>query len=286
MQKTQAPDFITEYDSFSRIIHNSGVSLINFGVPWSVACNIQNNIACRVASIFNNDVMYSSVDIENIPRAKTDFDIHNVPTVVILKDGAELKRFLGVQPERTLAKELNDVTGFYVGDREVDIEWEEILDREKEKMLLHKEILVIDDDPDITFCVITILEEARFDNTAIANSYESTIEHLNKSVPDLIFLNISMSNKDGNKILMALRRNKKWNSIPILVSVGPLEPTRVYEDSFREAAILKHGKYVEHPSTRDSFISLVRHMLLYEEQESESQVLNIGSICPPDRKGM
>jgi len=288
MSKTETFDFLTDYDAYSRIKSNKGVSLITFGVPWSVACNIQNSITGRVAMLFKEKVLFGSIDIDNVPRAKSEFDVNSIPTVVILENGAELKRFSGVQPEKTLAKELNVVTGSFDSDEQVDFKWEEIFDREKEKMLLRKEILIIDDDPDITFCVITILKEAKFENISIADSYTSAFNHLNESVPDVIFLNISMRNKEGNRTLLMIRRHKEWNKIPLLVSVGPLEPTRVYEDSFKEAAILRHGKYVEHPSTRDSFIGLVRNMLLFkmEETEHESHVLNICDICPPDRKTM
>jgi response regulator RpfG family c-di-GMP phosphodiesterase len=162
--------------------------------------------------------------------------------------------------------------------------WDELRDKEIEKELFHKEILIIDDDPDITFCVRTILEEAKFDNIHLAVDYKTTVEHLQKSNPDLIFLNIGMHNKEGNRIMTSLRRSKDWRGIPVLVSVGPLEPTRVYEDTFKNAAILKHGKYVEQPRTRQSFTGLVRHMLLYGESNAGSQMLNVGKICPPGAK--
>ncbi len=288
MSYTESLNFVADYEAYSRIRSSKGVALLNFGAPWSAACNIQNNITGRVAMLFKDKVSFCSIDIDNMPQAKSEFDIHNIPTVVILKNGKEVKRFSGVQPEKTLAAELNAVTGFYKSDKKGDILWENILDREREKLILHKEIMIVDDDPDITFCVITILKEAKFHNIAIADSHDRAFKHLKQSTPDLIFLNISMRNKEGNRTLLMLRRNKEWRSIPILVSVGPLEPTRVYEDSFKDAAILKHGKYVEHPSTRESFIGLVRHMLLYgmEEAAHESHVLNIGDICPTDRKGM
>ncbi|MFO8056890.1 MAG: thioredoxin domain-containing protein [bacterium] len=288
MTEMQALNFLTDPESYFRMRSHKGVTLLTFGVPWSAACNIQNSVTGRVATLFKEKVSFGSVDVDNVPVAKSEFDIHNLPTVVIMKDGSELKRFSGVQPEKTLAKELNAVTGYYVPTEEMDLEWESILDREIEKKLLDKRLLVIDDDPDITFCVMTILQEARFENVEIANNYDSTIKHLNESRPDLIFLNINMYNKEGNRILLTLRRNKDWNRIPLLLSVGPLEPTRVYEDSFKDATILRHGKYVEHPSRRDSFIKLVRHMLLYDMEKTEhvSHLLNISNICPPDRESM
>ena len=287
MDQTLTTEFLTKEDEYRKMKSSQGVTLINFGVPWAMGCNIQNSITGKVAKIFKDDVNFCNVDIENVPKAKEDFHVHNVPTIVILDHGNEVKRFEGVQPEKTIAKELNSVTrSFEMDKKEVEALWEEMMDRETEKELLHKQIMLVDDDPDLTFCVRTILEEARFDNIVIASDHQGAVEHIRKHVPDLIFLNLNMHNKDGNRIMMTLRRNKEWNTIPLLVTVGPVEPTRVYEDSFKDAAILKHGKYVEHPSTRDSFIGLVRHMLLYGEHNTESQMLSVGNICPPDRKSL
>ena len=286
--KSDGLSFASDTDAYSRAKADPGVTIMIFGVSWSAACNIQNSIAQRVAMLFKDAVSVCGIDIDNVPQAKTDYDIASVPTVVILRDGLELKRFSGVQPERVLAHEINVLTGSYESEQERDIQWEALLDREREKTLLHRKILIVDDDPDVTFCVMTILQEARFDNVSVADSYASAIAQVKESVPDLIFLNISMENREGNRFLLSMQRHKAWNTIPILVSVGPLASSRVYEDSFKETAILRHGKYVEHPSTRDAFVSLVRHMLLYnkEEFDRESRVMSIAGVCPPDRRGM
>jgi CheY-like chemotaxis protein len=241
-----------------------------------------------VGLLFRKSVSFGSIDVDHVPVAKTEFDFRDLPMVVILRDGIEIKRFYGVQSEKTLASELNAITGDYSKDVQGEIVWEEMLDREREIAVLHKQILVIDDDPDITFCIITILKEARFDNILIAGSYEDAVTQFRLRQPNLIFLNVTMQNKEGNKILLTLRKNSAWRKIPILVSVGPLEPTRVYEDSFREATILRHGKYVEHPCTRDSFVSLVRNMLLgqMKDAESQSRLLNINDVCSTERTSM
>lgn len=258
--------------------------MLHCGVSWAVSCSIQNNILNNLGKVFKDQVAVGSVDVEQIPEVKNDFRVENVPTLLILQNGKEVKRFEGVQSEKTLAREINDVSRVFDPNQNIEAMWDELRDKEIEKELFHKEILIIDDDPDVTFCVRTILEEAKFDNIHLATNYMNTVEHLQKQIPDLIFLNIGMHNKEGNRIMTGLRRSKDWRGIPVLVSVGPLEPTRVYEDTFKNAAILKHGKYVEQPRTRQSFTGLVRHMLLYGESGEGSQMLHVGKICPPGAK--
>ena len=284
MPETQSTAYL-DRDDFEKSLQHD-VVLVHCGVSWAVSCNIQNNILENLKKVFKEQVAVVSVDVEQMPDTRQRFRVENVPTLLILEHGKEVKRFEGVQSEKALARELNDVSQAFDPNQNIEVMWDALRDKETEKEIFHKQILLIDDDPDVTFCVRTILEEARFDNIALATDYKSTVEHLEKSIPDLIFLNIGMHNKEGNRIIMGLRKNRDWRNIPVLVSVGPLEATRVYEDTFKNAAILKHGKYVEQPRTRQSFTGLVRHMLLYGEQGSDSQMLDMGGICRPDRKTM
>jgi len=283
MQTSQKRRMVKDIESDADI--QQGYSLINFGVSWSVLCKIQNSIVENVAKVFENEVFIANVDLEKYPKAKSRFRIQNLPTILILKDGVEIRRFEAIQPEEILAEELNKITNAISTDISRKTFWTSFKDKELEQQLFKKEILIIDDDPDITFCIRSILEEANFSNIELSNDFQSTMEYLEENIPNLIILNIMMHNKEGNKIMATIRRNENLNNIPILVSVGPIEPTRNYEDTFKEAAFLKHGKYVEWPRNRQSFILLVRHMLLYKERTitDDTQKISFGSICPKDQ---
>jgi thioredoxin 1 len=55
---------------------HKGITLIDFWTPWCIPCKTQ--------AVILNDLI----------RTK----IHAVPTLCLLKDGKEIKRFIGVQP--------------------------------------------------------------------------------------------------------------------------------------------------------------------------------------------
>jgi thioredoxin 1 len=280
MQGSQTVKFLNHIDM--DVLERHSVALINFRVSWSVLCKIQESIMENVAKVFKDEVLVVNVDVEQNPEAKSQYQIDNLPTILILRNGVEVKRFEGVQPEETLGTELNNITESAQAPLGRKSFWTSFKDREMEHQLFQKEILIIDDDPDITFCIRTILEEFNFKNIGLASDYDSTIEYLETNTPHLIFLNIMMHNKEGHKIMSTIRKNKRWNDIPILISVGPIEPSRVYEDSFKDSAVLKNGKYVEWPRDRQSFILLVRHMLLYRERTktAETQSISFRDICP------
>ncbi len=84
---------------------------------------------------------------------------------------------------------------------------------------MNKEILVIDDNPDIRFLICNILKEKQFNVRAAAN-YDQAVIEINKKLPDLAIIDIKLDkvDKDGIDLLKLLI--KKDSSIPIIMISG------------------------------------------------------------------
>ena len=66
---------------------------------------------------------------------------------------------------------------------------------------MYKEILVIDDNPDIRFLVSNILEDQNFKVRTAAN-YDQAVLEINKRLPDLAIVDIKLdTDKDGIDLL-------------------------------------------------------------------------------------
>ena len=67
---------------------------------------------------------------------------------------------------------------------------------------MHKDILVIDDNPDIRFLICNILKEQSFIVRSAAN-YDQAIIEINKKLPDLAIIDIKLdkTDKDGIDLL-------------------------------------------------------------------------------------
>ena len=84
---------------------------------------------------------------------------------------------------------------------------------------MNKEVLVIDDNPDIRYLICNILKEKNFSVRSAAN-YDQAVLEINKKVPDLAIIDIKLdrADKDGIDLLKILI--KKDNSIPIIMISG------------------------------------------------------------------
>jgi len=84
---------------------------------------------------------------------------------------------------------------------------------------MHKEILVIDDNPDIRFLICNILKEQKFLVRSAANFDQAELE-INKKLPDLAIIDIKLdkTDKDGIDLLkLVIEKNK---SIPVIMISG------------------------------------------------------------------
>ncbi len=85
---------------------------------------------------------------------------------------------------------------------------------------MNKEVLVIDDNPDIRFLICNILKEKNFSVRSAANYDQAVLEINKKKLPDLAIIDIKLdrADKDGIDLLKLLM--KKNNSIPVIMISG------------------------------------------------------------------
>ncbi len=84
---------------------------------------------------------------------------------------------------------------------------------------MNKEVLVIDDNPDIRYLICNILKEKNYNVRSAAN-FDQAILEINKKLPDLAIIDIKLdrADKDGIDILKILM--KKNNAIPVIMICG------------------------------------------------------------------
>ena len=84
---------------------------------------------------------------------------------------------------------------------------------------MSKEVLVIDDNPDIRYLICNILKEKQFNVRSAAN-YDQAVLEINKKLPDLAIIDIKLdrTDKDGIDLLKLLI--KKNHSLPVIMISG------------------------------------------------------------------
>jgi len=95
---------IVELDdlSFEANVAN-GVTLVDFWAPWCGPCRMQTPVLHELADELAGSIRVAKVDVDASPRLAARFGIQAIPLLVLLKDGREIARFVGLQPKAALA---------------------------------------------------------------------------------------------------------------------------------------------------------------------------------------
>jgi len=120
---------------------------------------------------------------------------------------------------------------------------------------MHKEILVIDDNPDIRFLICNILKEKNFNVRSAAN-YDQAVLEINKKLPDLAIVDIKLdkADKDGIDLLKLIINKSKLTPV-IMVSGHATVQIAV------EAIRLGAYEFIEKPFSTEKILNYVNRAL-------------------------
>ena len=122
-----------------------------------------------------------------------------------------------------------------------------------------KTVLVIDDDPDFSFLIRTILEAKGMSVLDVSNIADARLA-LESEAPNIILLDMELQNEHGNDFLQERALNNLWSKIPVIVCSSQSLATVV-------KAAIRFGAddYLLKPIKQTWLIQRVRKILLYEE---------------------
>ena len=120
---------------------------------------------------------------------------------------------------------------------------------------MNKEVLVIDDNPDIRFLICNILKEKNYNVRSAAN-YDQAVLEIEKKLPDLAIVDIKLDRDDKDGIDLLKLLNKKNNSLPIIMISGHATVQIAIES-------IKLGAYefIEKPFSTEKIVNYVNRAL-------------------------
>tara|TARA_Y100001958_G_C21221201_1_gene546549 strand:+ start:163 stop:1530 length:1368 start_codon:yes stop_codon:yes gene_type:complete len=132
---------------------------------------------------------------------------------------------------------------------------------------MHKEILVIDDNPDIRSLVSNILKDQNFRVRTAAN-YDQAVYEIDKKLPDLAIIDIKLDKPDRDGIDLLKLVTKKNKLIPVIMISGHATVQIAIE-----ATRLGAYEFIEKPFSKEKILNYVNRALESYELKKEKDII-------------
>jgi len=81
-----------------------GVVLVDFYADWCGPCRAIAPVIEELANEMKGQVSIAKLDIDSAQKATSEFQVTSIPTLILFKNGAEVKRVVGLKDKSSLKK--------------------------------------------------------------------------------------------------------------------------------------------------------------------------------------
>lgn len=95
--------------NFKPIIRR-GITLVDFWAPWCAPCKVAAPVLNDLAET-DDRLTVAKVNVDKQQKLAQKYKIRSIPTLILFRDGIEVRRYIGVKTKKFLIKEIDSLAG-------------------------------------------------------------------------------------------------------------------------------------------------------------------------------
>jgi len=93
--------------SLASVLDTDKLVLIDLWAPWCGPCRMVAPVLEKLAARYAGSLKVVKINVDDNPRSAAQYDARSIPTLVMVKNGKEVDRVIGAQPEPALTAKID-----------------------------------------------------------------------------------------------------------------------------------------------------------------------------------
>lgn len=90
----------------SEVLNANEKVLVDFYADWCGPCKMMTPVIEELAEELQGKAKVGKINVDESTDTATQYDVMSIPTIIIFKNGKEVKRFIGVRDKQELLNEV------------------------------------------------------------------------------------------------------------------------------------------------------------------------------------